>query len=254
MKTLIIDDLPKNHSILKELLRHCNQQVELVGSAYSIEEGIKMVEELDPDLLFLDIQFPKARLGFELLEAFEEFKFQVIFVSGHPKHGVNAVRFGALDYLLKPIALDRLQEALRKAKKQFLKKQSTATQFQVLLEAFYELKGKKLPSRIGISTQDGIFFKEVKDIVRLEAKESYTNIVFTPGQKEILASINLGEYEEQFKSYPEFMRVHRSYMVNLKYVEVYVKADGGYLKLKNGEEVDVSRRYRDELIARLSEM
>lgn len=254
MKTLIIDDVPKNHLILKGLLRYCDQQVELIGSAYSIEEGIKMVREHDPDLLLLDIQFPGERLGFELLEAFKDAKFQVIFVSGHREHGVNAVRFGALDYLLKPIALERLQEALQKAMKQYLKKQTAETQIQVLLEAFYEMKGEKLPSRIGISTQDGIFFKEVKDIVRLEAKESYTNIVFTPGQKQILASINLGEYEEQFKPYPEFMRVHRSNMVNLKYVDVYVKADGGYLKLKNGEEVDVSKRYRDELITRLSEM
>lgn len=254
MKTLIIDDLPKNHSMLKGLLHHCDEQIELVGSAYGIEEGIKMVRELEPDLLFLDIQFPEERLGFELLEAFEEAPFQVIFVSGHQEHGVNAVRFGALDYLLKPIALDRLKGAVQKAKKQHVKKQSAEAQIQILLDAFHKMNGKKRPSRIGISTVDGIFFKEVKDIVRLEAKESYTNIVFTPGQKEILASINLGEYEAQFKRYPEFMRVHRSSMVNLNYVEVYVKSDGGYLKLKNGEAVDVSKRYRDELIARLSQM
>lgn len=254
MRALIIDDSPKNHSTLKKLLHHGDQQIDLVGSAYSIEEGITMVKELDPDLLFLDIQFPERRLGFELLQAFEEAKFQVIFVSGHHKHGVDAVRFGALDYLLKPINPDRLQEALKQARKYYLKKQTPEAQIEVLLEAFHEMKGEKLPSRIGISTQDGIFFKEVKDIVRLEAQESYTNIIFTPGQKEILASINLGEYEEQFKPYPEFMRVHRSNMVNLNYVDVYVKADGGYLKLKNGEEVYVSKRYRDKLIERLSRM
>ncbi len=254
MKTLIIDDLPENHSVLRELLQHCDPRIELVGSAYDLEEGVKMVKEFDPDLVFLDIQFPGERLGFELLETFNETKFQVIFVSGHLEHGVEAVRFGALDYLLKPIALNRLQEALQKARKQYLKKQKVDIQFQFLLEAFHEMKDEKPPSRIGISTQDGIFFKEVKDIVRLEAQESYTNIVFTRGQKEILASINLGEYEQQFKSYPEFMRVHRSYMVNLTYVDVYVKADGGYLILKNGEEVDVSKRYRDELITRLSKM
>ncbi len=254
MKTLIIDDLPKNHIVLKGLLQHCDEQIELAGSAYGIEEGIKLVKELEPDLLFLDIQFPGGRLGFELLEAFEEVPFQVIFVSGHDEYGVNAVRFGALDYLLKPIALDRLQEALQKARKQYLKQQTAQTQIQILLEAFHKMNSEKRPSRIGISTVDGIFFKEVKDIVRLEAKESYTNIVFTPGQKEILASINLGEYEEQFKPYPEFMRVHRSSMVNLRFVDVYVKSDGGYLKLRNGEAVDVSKRYRDELIARLSNM
>mgnify|MGYP000070412258 CR=1 FL=1 len=252
MRAVIIDDGPKNHTLLKELLILCDQRVEIVGSAYDIEQGILMVKELQPNLIFLDIEFPAERLGFEVLDALADSNFQVIFISGHKKYGVNAVRFGALDYLLKPIALDRLKEALQKARQKHNANATTQMQFEVLLEAFHRFNEKKLPSRIGISTQDGIFFKEVKDIIRLEAKESYTNIIFTPGQKGILASINLGEYEEQFKSYPEFMRVHRSSMVNLNYVDVYVKSDGGYLKLKNGESVDVSKKYRNELIQRLS--
>lgn len=251
MTAIIIDDGEKNHPLLKKLLSYCSVEVEVVGSAYSIKDGIQQIEDLNPDLIFLDIEFPNNRLGFELLDAFEEPQFQVVFISGFEKYAVNAVRFGALDYLVKPVDIEDLEKVLQTAQRKYEEKISSQEQIQVMLEALQSLKEEKLPTRIGISTQEGIFFKEVKNIVRLEAKEGYTNIVFTEGQKGILASINLGEYEEQFKSYPEFMRVHRSYMVNLNYVESYIRSGGGYLMLKDGRSVDVSKKYKEELMKRL---
>lgn len=254
MKAIIVDACPKSHKELRELLTDYRQEVQIVDAAYGIEEGITLVKKLEPSLLFLGVEFPNKRLGFELLEAFESVDFQIIFISEQEKNGAAAVRFGALDYLLKPLVLKRLQRAVRKAKQKQLERLNAERKVQEFVDTLLRLTEEKLPKRIGISTQEGIFYKEVKDIIRLEAKESYTNIVFTPGQKEILASINLGEYEAQFKPYPQFMRVHRSNLVNLDYVEVYVKSDGGYLRLKNGESVDVSRKYRDELIQRLAKI
>lgn len=254
MKAIIVDPCPKSHEKLRELLINNEQEIQIIDSAYSMDEGFISVKELDPDLLFLGVEFPEGRLGFELLESLEPIDFQLIFISAQEKNGAAAVRFGALDYLLKPIALTALRWAVGKARQKHLEKLSVRRQTQDLMDALLRLTEEKLPSRIGISTQEGIFYKEVKDIIRLEAKESYTNIVFTPGQKEILASINLGEYEAQFKPYRQFMRVHRSNLVNLNYVEVYVKSDGGYLRLKNGESVDVSKRYRAELIQRLAKI
>ncbi len=252
MTAIIIDDGVKNHPLLKKLLSYCSVEVDILASAYSIEEGIEQVKTLKPDLIFLDIQFPGGRLGFELLEAFEEPSFQVIFISGFEKYAVNAVRFGALDYLVKPIKVEKLEAVLQIAKRKQVERVSSQRQIQVLLEALQNLKEEKLPTRISISTLEGVFFKEVKNIVRLEAQEGYTNIIFTEEQKGILASINLGEYEEQFKAYPEFMRVHRSYMVNLNYVESYIRSGGGYLILKDGRSVDVSKKYKEELMERLS--
>lgn len=254
MTAIIIDDGEMNHRLLKTLLGYCSVIVKVIGSAYSIEEGVQLIEEHKPDLVFLDIQFPNDRLGFELLDRLDTSTFQIVFVSGYKVYGVNAVGFGALDYLLKPIKLELLDEVLQKAQKRQEEKITSQKQYEVLLETFQRSNTDKLPSRISISTQEGIFFKAIKDIIRFEAKESYTNIVFTPGQKGILASINLGEYEEKFKFYPEFMRVHRSYMVNLNYVEKYVRGDGGYLMLKDGEIVYVSKKYKDELIDRLSKI
>lgn len=252
MTAIIIDDGEKNHLLLKKLLSYCSVKVEILTSAYSIEEGIQQVKALKPDLVFLDIRFPNDRLGFELLEAFEAPPFQVVFISGFEKYAVNAVRFGALDYLVKPLKVEELEAVLQTAKWKQEERVSSQRQIQVLLEALQNLKEEKLPTRISISTLEGIFFKEVKNIVRLEAKEGYTNIIFTEEQKGILASINLGEYEEQFKAYPEFMRVHRSYMVNLNYVESYIRSGGGYLILKDGRSVDVSKKYKEELMERLS--
>lgn len=254
MKAIIVDACPKSHEELRECLTCCEQEVEVIDTAFNIDEGITLVNNLHPDLIFLGVEFPNKRLGFELLESFNPIEFQIIFISDQEKNGADAVRFGALDYLLKPLASIRLQQAVRKAEEKHWAQLSAKRQAQDLVDAILRLNEEKLPRRIGISTQEGIFYKEVKDIIRLEAKESYTNIVFTPGQKEILASINLGEYEAQFKPYRQFMRVHRSNLVNLDYVEVYVKSDGGYLRLKNGESVDVSKRYRDELIQRLSKI
>lgn len=252
MTAIIIDDGEKNHLLLKKLLSYCSVKVEILTSAYSIEEGIQQVKALNPDLIFLDIQFPNDRLGFELLEAFPEPRFQVVFISGYKVYGVNAVGFGALDYLVKPINLSLLDKALQKAEVRHSKRLFSQKQYDVLLDTFHRFNTTdKRPSRISISTQEGIFFREIKDIVRLEAKDSYTEIIFTPGQKDILASINLGEYELRFKSYPEFVRVHRSYMVNLNFVERYVKGDGGYLILKDGRSILVSRKYKDELMKRL---
>lgn len=114
-------------------------------------------------------------------------------------------------------------------------------------------KDHQVPTRLAISTSGGIFFVPKEKIIRLEAKENYTNLIIADS-KNILASVQLGEFEDQLKGFPEFFRVHRSSIVNLAYVDVYIKSDGGYLSLKNGEQVDVSRRYRDELIRRLSTM
>lgn len=253
MKAIIIDDEIATHKSLEKLLASYSINLTIVGKAYDLASGKQLIDECQPQLVFLDISFPNGQLGFDLLLHYPNPSFQLIFMSASSEYALQAVRFGALEYLLKPIDPDLLKKVIAIAARRLQEQNSYKQQLKVMMEAIQKLQHKELPTRITISTSEGIFFKAVEDIVRFEAKEGYTSIVFTEGQKNILASINLGEYEEQFRSYPEFVRVHRSHMVNLKYVDRYIKSDGGYLLLHDGQSVLVSKGYKNRLIDRMED-
>lgn len=249
MKALIVDDEQQSHKVLQALLTQYFSHIELLPAAYSIAEGLETIRQHAPDLLFLDIEL-KDGLGFDLLKHFPQPDFQIIFISAHNHYAITAIGFGALKYLLKPISLEELRDAIEKAENK-LDGKIRQEQLQIMLETFQKLQQQQLPSRMGISTSEGIHFKQVKDIIRLEAHQNYTQFTFANHSKKLLASTNIGEYATQFGPYREFMRVHRSHLINLHYVDTYVKADGGYLLLQDGSHVAVSRKYRDELLGRM---
>lgn len=251
MKAIIIDDEQQSHLVLSNLLTKNHMDITLIGNAYNVKEGIRLIKEVQPELVFLDVEMPDGT-GLDLLQHFGNPNFNVIFITGYNHYAHAAIRFGALDYLLKPVIEEELQEAINRAKNKKAEK-IAQLQIQILTESLAKLQTQQLPTRLAISTLEGIIYKEVKDIVRLEAKQNYTEITFASTDKKILVSINLGEYEEQFKAYPEFMRVHRSHLVNLRYVERFVKGEG-YLVSQNEESIIVSRRYRDEIINFLSKL
>lgn len=249
MTAIIVDDERQSHQVLEALISAHFPDLQILASAYSIKEGLELIQTHEPELIFLDIELPDG-LGFDLLKEFEAPDFSVIFITAHNHYARTAIRFGALDYLLKPIAKEELGVAIAKANQK--KEQSVSQeQFRIMWETLHQLQAKKLPSRLGISTSEGIHFKSVKDIIRLEAQQNYTQFTLANHKKKLLASTNIGEYEEQFEPYQEFMRVHRSHLINLNFVDTYVRADGGYLVLQDGSEVSVSRGYREELLGRL---
>lgn len=252
MKAVIIDDEHRSHEVLRELLSRYHPDVEVLASGYNVKEGLELVRKHRPDLVFLDVEMPDG-LGFDLLEQIGKPDFFVIFVTGYEKYAITAIKFGALDYLVKPVQAEALREAVLRAKEEELEKISRE-QMQLTLEAYRQLFKKELPTRLSISTSDGILYKLVKDVIRLEAQQNYTQFVLREGREKILASINIGEYEEQFEPYEGFMRVHRSHLVNLSYVEKYVKSGGRHLVMSDGTAVPVSRMYRDELEKRLEKL
>lgn len=251
MKAIIIDDEEQSHLVLSNLLTKNHMDINLIGNAYNVKEGISLIEEVQPELVFLDVEMPDGT-GLDLLQHFGNPNFNVIFTTGYNHYAHAAIRFGALDYLLKPVIEEELLEAVRRAKDKKAEK-IAQLQIQILTESLVKLQQKQLPTRLAISTMDGIIYKEVKDIVRLEAKQNYTEITFANTDKKILVSVNLGEYEEQFKPYPSFMRVHRSHLVNLRYVERFVRGEG-YLVSQGEEHVLVSRRYREEVMIGLGSL
>ena len=252
MLTVIIDDEPQSHQVLTDLLGKYHPDIEYVGSAYSIKDAVELIKKKQPELVFLDIELPDG-LSFELLKQIGKPDFYIIFISGFGHYARSAIRFGALDYLLKPISRHELAEALKitRAKR---KEKISQDQIQILLETFQNFQEKKLPTRIAISTSEGIIYRSVKNIIRLEAHQNYTKFSLAGSERRILASVNLGEYTEQFESYHEFMRVHRSHLINLRYVDKYVRAGGGYVMMKDQASVSVSRLYKDELLKRLERL
>lgn len=252
MTTIIVDDEVQSQEVLKSLLTNHHADIQILATGNRVQEGVELVRKHRPDLVFLDVEMPDGK-GFDLLKNIESPDFNVIFITAHEHYAIPAFRFGALDFLLKPIDKADLAEALKKARKRHQEKLALE-QLQIFWETLDKLNERKLPTRISIATLEGIMYKPVSEIIRLEAQENYTKFFLIQEPKKILASSNLKGYEEQFKPYREFLRVHRSHLVNLLYVDRYVKAEGGYLILQNGDKVSVSKAYRDALQERLQKI
>ncbi len=252
MRAIIVDDEPQSHLALRELLSQSHPEVEIIASGNSVKQGCQLIQQHAPDILFLDIEMPDG-LGFDVLKRFHGHTFQVIFITAHNEYAITAIKFGALDYLLKPVEREELAKALERVKKK-LNERISKDQVQILFESILNQEVKRLPSRIAISTSEGILYKQISDIIRLEAHQNYTEFTIHKHTKKILASHNIGYFSEQFESYKEFKKSHRSHVVNLCFVEKYVKADGGYLVMKNGDEVPVSRSNRNDLLGGLDDL
>ena len=239
IKSIIVDDEKHGRENLAGILKQYCPEAELLGDADSVETAISLISEINPDLVFLDIEMPRAN-GFQLLEHFKDFRFEVIFVTAYDNYAIKAIRFSAIDYILKPINLNDLQTAVRKVANRIQQKQEN----QRMKQLVYNITQPQNP-RIGLPTGDRVEFIEVNKIIRCQGEGNYTHIYFE-GSKHLLVAKTLVEFEELLQEY-SFTRVHKTHLVNLKHVITYVKNDGGILKLSNGDEVPISRRRKEEV-------
>ncbi len=244
MKAIIVDDEEKSCVTLKSLVeRHC-PEVEVVQLCASVEEAMTAIGTHSPGLVFLDIEMPFDN-GFRLLEMIPDPGFEVIFTTAYDHYAVKAIRFSAMDYLLKPVDVDELKAAVKKAGKKMRGK--APANYELLLAA---LKIKSKTAKIAVPTFDGLQMVSVEDIVKCTADESYTHITLAGGQKLVVSRI-LKDFDELLCDL-NFFRVHNSSLINLIHVRKYVKGDGGYVIMSDGETVEVSRRKKNELLSRLS--
>ena len=251
MKTIIVDDETNSHEVLRRLLGSHHTDVQIVASAFNVAEGTQQIREHQPDLLFLDIEMPDGT-GFDLLQRVGNPAFMVVFITAHNKYAVTAIHFGALDYLLKPISAEALEHCLTRVREK-RNEGMIIEQIKHAFESYQQLQQKKMPTRMLVSTLGGIHFIPVADIIRLEAQQNATEIFYIGAKKRLIASTNIGSYEEQFEPYSSFMRVHRAHIVNLMMVDTYVRGDA-YLLMNDGSKVAVSRENRDELLKRFREI
>ena len=246
IRAIIVDDEEKGRLTLKNVIdKHCSI-VQIIDLCNSVDTAIQSIEKLEPDLVFLDIEMPFQN-GFALLEKFNKPNFDVIFITAYDHYAIKAIRYSALDYLLKPVDTDELKEAVAKIE---LKKKSTLPQmpdFELLLS---NLKLKGNSAKIAVPTFDGLQMLNSTEIIKCTANESYTEIVLSGGKK-IMVSRILKEYEDLLSDF-NFFRVHNSCLINLAHVNKYIKGDGGYVVMSDGESVEVSRRKKNELLNKLS--
>jgi two-component system LytT family response regulator len=238
LKAILIDDEKNNLINLEQLLKAYCPMVEVVATAMNAAEGKGLLLQHHPDLVFLDIQMPEKN-GFELLRELHQYDFEVIFVTAFDQYAIQAVRFAAVDYLLKPVNIEELQAAVGRALTNNRDKKKNL-QLENLIQLLQE---KKEEHRIALTTMKETRFIRTPEILRCESSNNYTIFFLASGEK-LTASRPIFEYEELLKEYG-FIRCHQSHLVNRKYVKSWVKDDGGYLLMDNGHQVPVSRNKKE---------
>ncbi|NJC27626.1 LytR/AlgR family response regulator transcription factor [Neolewinella antarctica] len=232
MRAVAIDDDPRMHRLLGQMLKLTNAGVDLVATATSVAGGVAVIEREAPDLLFLDIELGDGT-GFDLLEQIDAGRYLIIFISGHSQYGRLALTFEALDYLDKPLKSTDLAEALLKARRRFAQRNADE-RLKDLTVALQNFRNTQLPTRLTISNSEGIFFVPVADILRLSTSDGLVTVHCADGRK-FHKTARLVTYEQQFSEYPHFMLVHKSNLVNLRRVKALVT--GPYLIMEDGTEV-----------------
>ena len=244
IRSIIIDD--EQHcvrSLLSDLQQHC-PSIEVAATCSSAKEGIMAIKKLNPDLVFLDVEMPWMN-GFELLEVLGEIKFSIIFTTAHDEFAARAFRISAVDYLLKPIDADDLKAATQKVER----KMEEGSNLQHISNLLRNMRQPSADQKIALPQREGYEFVDVSSIIYCQAEGAYTK-VFIRDKKPMLISRTLGDVEELLP--PEiFQRVHHSTLVNITYVSQFLRSDGGYVVLKSGERLSVSKAKKDMLMARL---
>ncbi len=243
INTIIVDDEPYCCEMLSLLLqKHC-PEVNVVGTCLTGMQAIDEIRKKKPQLVFLDIEMPDMN-GFDVLQKLPEINFQIIFATSYDQYAIKAIKFSALDYLLKPIDEEELQVAVKRTIKNLYS--SVPQQLEILLQ---KIKPSLVNSKIALPTTEGLQMVPIDTIISCSSDSNYT-IFYLKGKQKIVVSRTLKEIEELLEEY-FFIRVHHSFLVNLNEVNKYVRGEGGYLLMSDGSSIDVSRSKKEFLLKKL---
>ncbi|MFK7907544.1 MAG: LytR/AlgR family response regulator transcription factor [Chitinophagales bacterium] len=242
IRTIIIDDEKNARVTLKSLLDNFSTKVQVVGEAFNLETAIELIKKSSPDLIFLDIQLKKAT-GFDLLQCLPNLKSEVIFVTAYDNYAIKAFQMAAFGYLLKPVQLSELSNIIHRFEAR-QKQQHTINHTQILIENFDENRIKKLV----IQNVNGFKVLPLEKILYLQGEVNYTRF-FLANDEKVLVTKTLKEYESLLSDYG-FFRIHQSYIINLSFVEEYIKGDGGIVVMENGKHLNLSRRRKQQFLTR----
>lgn len=245
LSVVIVEDEQHNREDLKDQLLEIDPTLEVLGEADSVSDAVELIANTRPDVVLMDIELHEGN-GFDVINQLSHHSFEVIFTTAFEHYALKAIKFSSLDYLLKPINTEELRAALHKAD---IKKNESQRrqQLEILLAS---LDNKQENRNICLSTADGIEFIQTNNILYCEANGSYTNFILKGNQK-LIVSKHLKEYETLLADH-DFMRVHNSFLINLKEVKRFVKSDGGYILMNNHATISISQKRREDFLTKMA--
>lgn len=245
---LVVDDEANSRNVLKKLLDTVSDNINVIDTAADVEEAYMKIQAYKPQLVFLDIQMPKSN-GFNLLKKFEQIPFEVIFVTSYDKYAINAIKFSALDYLLKPIEVDDLKNAVNKAIKTIEDKENKDA---LIVNLLHNLETDVPEKKIALHANDKVKMISELNIIYIEGDRRYCNIYTTADEKFTTAKY-LQDFEEYFNDTSSFIRINRSFIVNAKHIKQYSKGEPFIIEMIDGRSFEVSRRKKAEVLEKLKE-
>lgn len=241
LKAILVDDELSSLQNLQQKLTEFCPDILILATAQKPEEAIVLIQQQHPDVVFLDIEMPRMN-GFRMLEEISEINFDIIFTTAYNHYAVDAIRISAFDYLTKPIAISDLQHAVARLTKQ--KQLQTKDKLGVLKNSLNNIKSQD--EKIVIPTGEGFEFIQISSILHIESSSNYSKIYLQNGKHLVVTKL-LKDFEDMLQPY-RFYRIHNSHLINLRYIEKYLKGDGGQVRLINGTVIDVARRKKDEFL------
>ncbi|HEU4716964.1 MAG TPA: LytTR family DNA-binding domain-containing protein [Bacteroidia bacterium] len=243
---IIVDDEPKSREVLRALISRYCPNVKIVGLAANIVDAKNLISKFSPSLVFLDVEMPGGN-GFRLLDEVDRKKFDIIFVTSYGHYAIPALRYSAIDYLLKPVEIEELREAVQRVVQKRNSLSDDGENYKVLSG---NLKAPVSLQKIAIHGLNDVKFIPVAEIIRMEADNNYTFIITFSGDR-YLASRTMKDFEEMLSGMRNFFRVHKTHLVNLNHIRKFVKGDSPYIVMSDGSNIEVSRRKKQELIERM---
>ena len=245
LKTVIIDDDYVSRMVLREMLLKFLDNIEILGEAGSVEEGVKLIEETGPELVLLDISMPDGT-GFDLLDKLKSISFKLIFITAYSEYAVKAFKYSAIDYIVKPLVVEEFTKAIMRIPQ--MPKIDNHIRVKTLKDNLFSPDDNN-NNTIALPETNGFAIVRVEQIIRCEGKRNYTRILFKDDTEKVV-SRTLLEFEHLLAPLG-FVRIHRSHLVNLYNVVRYLKTNGGLVELKTGELLKVSPKHKEELLNRL---